>query len=216
DVYMAALTNDPAVSGMQELSALAANLYIENQPSEDSNVNEVLLALLTALGLGEDATEEQAVSALQAVQTKADEADDLKTKVAELSSNGDGNQIDLSEYVPLSAYEDLKGEVAQLKTSQNDTAVKEVIDAALTAGKLLPAQQKWAEELGKSDIEQLKSYIKSTPAVAALTGKQTQEVELEGGKTVELTANQLEVCESLGVDPKEYAASLESEVSHGA
>lgn len=67
DVQMGALTNAPAIDGMQELSLRAAASFgCFDDPSGENPVNPLLLAVCAALGLAANTTEEQAVAALSA------------------------------------------------------------------------------------------------------------------------------------------------------
>ena len=61
---MGALTNNPAIDGMQALSERAAATFqLTIDPSnEEPLVNPLLKAVLAALGLAENTTEEQAAS----------------------------------------------------------------------------------------------------------------------------------------------------------
>ncbi|MCC0175276.1 phage protease, partial [Pseudomonas aeruginosa] len=63
DLQMGALTNNPAIDGMQALSERAAATFqLTIDPSnEEPLVNPLLKAVLAALGLAENTTEEQAI-----------------------------------------------------------------------------------------------------------------------------------------------------------
>lgn len=71
DVRMAALTNTPAIDGMEPLALRAAASY-GLTIDEESPMNKLLTAIAAALALGATATEDQAIAALSAVKPKLD------------------------------------------------------------------------------------------------------------------------------------------------
>ena len=64
----------------------------------------------------------------------------------------------------------LQGEVSSLKAQLAARDMDETVTAALKAGKLLPAQEKWARSL---TVEGLKTYLETAPVVPALGGTQS-------------------------------------------
>ncbi len=87
----------------------------------------------------------------------------------------------------------------------NGNEVDNLVDVAMSEGKLLPAQEDWARKLGESDIEALKSYIETAQPVAALKGNQTGGKAPEGeGGDGELSDAELAVCKATGIDVEEY------------
>ena len=94
ELRMAALTNDPGVTGMEALAALAAEKFpTHNRPQEDT-VPEYLKQLLTRLGVNvadgvtqiDDATGQAALSALDALQANAARVPQLEQNVAALTA----------------------------------------------------------------------------------------------------------------------------------
>lgn len=218
EILSAALTNNPGLDGMQELvSRAAARFSIEPSPEEDDTVNPELLKLL---GLSEDASEEEIKAAVTRLNAQAealaalrqklevDENVDLVEHVAALRSQGSG-QPDPSKYVPVGVVDELRGELASLRSQINDREVGELVDVAMSDGRLLPAQEEWARELGKSDIAALRKYLDGAQPIAALRGQQTGGKSPEGeGGDGELTDNQLAICKRMGLTPDEYKAAL--------
>mgnify|MGYP001374715209 CR=1 FL=1 len=80
DIRMAALTNTPAIDGMEPLALRAAasfGLTLE----EDAPMNKLLTAIVAALALDATATEDQAIAALNAAKTKLDGYDGFLGKL---------------------------------------------------------------------------------------------------------------------------------------
>jgi phage I-like protein len=199
----AALTNVPALDGMAEVAAAAARYFDPVQLEEEPLMNELLKKLLAALGLQETATEEAALSAVTALKTKADQADGLQTQVAALKSAAP----DPAKFVSVETMTALQGEVAALRGKLNGQELDGLVGDALEAGKLLPAQEAWARELGGKDIASLKAYLDKAPIVAP-GGTQTGGKKPEGaGGNGQLSETDLAVCKQLGISAEEFAKS---------
>ena len=100
-------------------------------------------------------------------------ADDIHTAVAALKAKADSTNPDPAKFVPINALESVKQELATLKARQQQADVDALIEEGKSSGKLLPAQEAWARELGNQSAASLRSYLDSTPAIAALKGNQT-------------------------------------------
>lgn len=162
---MAALTNYPALDGMDAVAALATEFFSRSE--EPTTEDQPMKAIAILLGLAAEASEADITSAITALKSRAEtqesEIADLKTKTTP----------DPAKYVPVETMTALQAEVATLTGRLNAGELEDVVQAALAEGKLLPAQEAWARELGKKDIASLKAYVEKTPAIAALKGTQT-------------------------------------------
>lgn len=167
----AALTNIPNL----ELSAVGQELMAKLSASfsndqENPPMNEVLQALLKALGLADDVSKADAELAVANLKTKAAQADTLTTEVAALKAKGTG-EPDPTKWVGIDSFNALNTEVATLKAKNLDREVDELIEQALNSGKLVPAAEPVWRNVGKADIAQLRELVKSTPATPALAGR---------------------------------------------
>lgn len=222
DIHMAALTNTPAIDGMQPLELRAAATFGLHE--EEEPMNKLLLAICTALALNaESTTEDQAVAALTA-HFKADPladvrkalgvADDAKPEAmvaacTALRTKAEASSADPSKFVPIAQFEALKTDFVALSAKLQGNEVAELVEKGLADGRLLPAQKDWATELGKKDVAALTAYLESAQPIAALRGSQT------GGKPPEktdanphaLTAEELAVCSATGIAPEAFAKS---------
>ena len=161
----------------------------------------LIAKLIAALGLAADATEEQVIAACSALKTQSTEAD---TKIAALSAQV--GTPDPAKFVPISIMQDLQGQVAALTAQVNESKVADLVDVALSDGRLLPAQEDWARNLGKTNLAALTQYLDSAPKVAALTSTQTggkapTRSDAGDGRNPEMLA----VCSQLGLSPEEFA-----------
>ncbi|WP_447588656.1 phage protease [Aquipseudomonas campi] len=205
-----ALTNYPALDGMDSLPALAAarfQLADPAAPSAEENQSVNREQLIALLGLASDATDEDIQTALTTVKGNADKLPAIQEQLAAAKTQS----ADPAKFVPIGVVEDLKKDIVALKSDQVGRAVDELVQAGLSDGRLLPAQEKWARELGKDNVAALKTYLETTPAIAALKGQQTQDRKVEVPTTVEqLDAVALAVCKAMGVEPADYLATLKA------
>ncbi|HEZ3875939.1 TPA: hypothetical protein WIB97_001224, partial [Neisseria meningitidis] len=119
---------------------------------------------------------------------------------------------DLTKYAPISVVQELQSKVAALTAKQEADKGNELITAALTSGKLLPAQKEWAEGVLKQPggLAFLTGFIENAQPVAALAGSQT------GGKAPDervaaLTAEEAAAAKMLGMSGEEFVKIKESE-----
>lgn len=189
------LTNTPAISGMKPI--------INKDIEEDDHV-ELLKQLALALGLDEQATEEQVITALKDLQNK--EPVPAHKEILDL--------LDLKEDASLA---DIKGKVISLKNpsgyvkAEDFMALKEKLDTrdrdelvnrAIQEGKITPAQKAWAEQYALKDQEGFKAFVDAAPQVVPLT-------QLVSGTQLSVRDQvsdelQLSINKMLGVDEETY------------
>lgn len=200
DLLHVALTNTP---GIDTTVLAAARARFTQHPTPDEETETMNLAdLLAQLGLPDTTTEEAALNAVAALKAAADDAN---AQIAALKAASP----DPARYVPVTALEDVKTELAALKSSQTTTEVDALIKTGVDEGKLLPAQEEWARELGQKDVAALKSYMDKTPAIAALKRTQTDgKAPVDGADPEALTTEQLAVCKAMGLKPDDYRKNL--------
>lgn len=222
---MAALTNTPALDGMQPLAALTAQMGADwidpcgspaNSPEnpedpedEEPLMNELLKKLLAALGLAETMTAEAALTAVTALKTKAD-TDSQALAALKAQGPAAGGAADLTKYVPLETYSAALTQLAAL-TAQGDSA-DTLISAAEKEGKVFPHEKAWLTDIGKTHgVAVLKSHLAVRPVIPALVGLQssaalTQQLAAAGGGGAggQVSAEGLAVCKQLGLSTNEW------------
>nr|DAO38199.1 MAG TPA: hypothetical protein [Caudoviricetes sp.] len=211
----AALTNSPALEGMDE--ALAAANMIFN-PNKDDDPMIKLLQQLFGLPEADEAALTAALTALVAAkpQNAALSADvfaqlaEKDTQIAVLTAQKQPAQPDLTQYAPVSVVQELQGQIAALTAQREADKGAELITAALTAGKLLPAQKEWAEGVLKqpNGLAFLTGYIEQAQPVAALNQAQTAAQNATGDlNTAALTAEEKAAAKMLGMTDAEFIKS---------
>ena len=196
-------------------------------------MNEELLKLLRQLlGLAADADEAAITAALEKMlnEIKTDAGENanaslstvfstLKTKKEEVAAltvaldaakKTPPGAPDPAKYAPVSVLTELQQQVASLSARVNGGELDTLVADALNAGKLLPALEPWARELGEKDIAALKSYIDKAAPIAALTSQQSGGQPPTGGNNHGLNATELSVAALSGMTAEEFATAKKS------
>ncbi len=225
-LHMGALTNAPAIHGMEPLSLLAAaTAAFIVPPQQEPSVNPLLKALLAALGLPETTTEANAITALtalgpltalhgravaacSALALPADATPDAVTAACTSLRTASAGTPDPAKYVPIAVVDELRTNITALTARQQQADVDSLVGKALQDGRLLPAMETWARDLGKTNVAQLSSYLAAAQPIAALQGTQTGGLP-PGGLAkgdAQLSAPELAVCSAMGLTPEQYKA----------
>ncbi|SHO58792.1 phage protease [Vibrio quintilis] len=221
---MAAITNDPGLVEIDPIAALAADISVNLSKSgtdihlygqtEDSVLNELLIKMLAQLGItvtGEPTREQAtaALTALDALKTKADQSTELETQVATLSAQQHAD-VDLSKFVSVEAYNGVVTELAVLKAGSDKTSITSVIKAARESGKVVEAEVQYLTDFGNQQgVAALSAMLEKRPAIAALTAPQTQNKKPpdEKKKPGTLSDAELAVLSATGLTKEQYLAS---------
>lgn len=168
EILSVGLTNTPALDGLEALAALARTHFIDKEEPDMPGTEQV--AALTQ------------------------ERDGLKTNVAALTQERDGLKTQLAALTQeRDALQAKEAAVAAEKEKADHTAL---VTAALSDGRLTPAQKPWAE---KQPLAALSEYLAATAPIAALN-KQTDGTEgREHGAAHGLTPVEIAACDRMGV-----------------
>lgn len=228
--HMGALTNTPGIHGMQPLSLMAAaTAAFISTPTQEHTVNPLLAALLAAFGLPATTTENDAIAALNAIgpikplqeraqiavaactalALPADSTADAVTAACTSLRTASGAAPDPAKYVPVAVVAEMQTNLAALTAKQAERDVDDLVKPAIADGRLLPVQEDWARDLGKTSLAALTSYLKSAQPIAALTQTQTGGKPPNGVATggSALSADQLAVCAAMGIKPEDFTAA---------
>lgn len=215
-MVMAALTNYPAIDGMDDVVIAAASSLLVPSTQEENPMEELLEQLRWLLNLPVGCTAEECMAHLQKLidqlrggQAQAaasfNLAEHLRAKDEEIAALRAATP-DPAQYVPVATMRALQDQVAALTARLNGSDLDRTVKEALAAGKLLPAQEQWARSLGAKDMAALTAYLETAQPIAALRGTQTGGADPAGGtQPGALSAEELAVCKSLGLSAEEYA-----------
>ena len=218
-VLMGALTNHPAIAGMDAINLMAAataRFGATPHPNPPETTVTLLEKLLAAIGLPATTTEDAAIAACTSIKAQADAARaalkldgnaTAETVTAACTSLRTAATPDPAKYVPVAVVEELKTSVAALTAQNTERKVEDLIAPALKDGRLLPAQEAWARDLGKTNVAALSQYLDTAKPIAALTGTQTggKEPPPPGDANHGLTKDELAVAAACGLTPEAYA-----------
>ena len=185
EVISAALTNTPGLDGLKPLAALArerADLSTLTTKKEPPMAGE----------------KDQGVAAL------TQERDGLKNEVAALKQEREGLNTKVGALTQ--ERDDARNKLADLERKQQEAHLEadkkthaDLLAAALSDGRLTPAQKPWAE---KQSLAALTEFLDVSKPLAMLT-KQTHGKPEAGGHG--LSESELAMCTRMGVKPEDYA-----------
>lgn len=204
-LHSVALTNKPGLDGLN--SAALRSLRIHPTQKEEPLMD--LKKLLAALGLSGDTTEETALAALTALKTKADAADSVSTELAALKANPPTAPVDPAQYVPIAALTAMQTQIATLSAQVQTGGLDKLIEDAKNEGKLLPAMESWARDLGNKDVAALTAYLDKATPIAALKSQQAGNEKPPGDKNNkdELSEDDMAVLKATGLSKEDYLAA---------
>jgi phage I-like protein len=219
-----ALTNDPAVDGMDKVAVLKTSKTHVNNGDTPMNAAQKLLSLLGITVDGDkitDADYTQATTALTALKAKADEADTLTIElsnandaVAALKANSP-NEVNLAKYVPVETYNALHTEMVALKSTSDTQTVEQEISKAKQDGRIIASEVEYLTSLGNQQgVVALKAVLDARSPIASLTAQQTTHApkpEQDKDGLAALTAEDKYAADQLGLSHAAYAKAKQEQ-----
>lgn len=209
-IFHAALTNNPALDGMDEVM-VAASVQLLNQQKEKPEMDKKLLAALCALfALKADASEAEITEKVTALSAaKGDSQVSLLSVYAKLAEKEQSvaaltaqvGKPDPAKFVPVEQVAALQADFNKLKSSIDNDKKSALIEAALSQGKLAPALKEWAASLS---IENLTGYLDKATPIAALAGGHQANEDPNKGNVVALSAAEQAAARALGMTEAEF------------
>lgn len=195
ELFHVALTNTPAQHQLDALVALSNQLYgsliDKGDAGMSGNNKEVEVAALTTKVSEHETT-------IAALTTKVGEQ---QTAIATLTQTNKDLQAKVD------GFEKEKKDAAEAAEEEKHTAL---LTAALTDGRLTPAQKPWAE---KQSLAALTEYLEATAPLDIAGGTQT------GGRAATgvaaLTADEKEMADKMGVSHEDFLKTKEQQKGSG-
>lgn len=218
-ILMGALTNHPAIAGMEAVNLMAAaSARFTPSTSKEPTVN-LLEKLLAAIGLPATTPEDAALAACTAIKAQADAARsalhldasataDTVTAACTSLRSAASTAPDPTKFVPVTVVQELQTSMAALSARQHARDAEDVIAPALQDGRLLPAEEPWARDAAKTPtgLASLSALLKVRQPMAALTSTQTQgKAPAAQSGAHGLSADELAVAAACGMTPEAYA-----------
>lgn len=199
----AALTNTPNFDLAGAVAARALPPETDGEPMK---------GVAKALGLSEDATEEQILVAVAAVL--ADRA--TLAEVAEAAgktgaSGGDivaavqsavSTRVDPAKYVPIDQHVAVQTQLAALQRDTATARATAAVEAAMVAGKVAPASKDWATSYAAQDPAGFAGFVASAPTIVDPAGRGA--ARGDPAKPGTLDDGELAVCRTLGITVEEF------------
>lgn len=175
ELLNAALTNNPGLDGLAEVTALAAK-HFHPTPQEDSMKQLLIAALAMNATMAAAATDESIAALVGDTKAMADKVPGLQAEIAALKAG----QFDATKHVPLEQLTRLQGDLQAALTKVNEHSAKAaevevaaLIDGAMAKGKIVEATKDYWMQVGKRDPAALKAFLDKQPEIAALASTQT-------------------------------------------
>lgn len=178
------LTNDP-------------NLDVPALNHKEETTMPLSLVIREALGLGENATEQDAVTAINSINQEKD-----------IALNR-ANQPDLNKFVPKETYDialnrasTAEGKLAEI----HEQDISDLVQSAIDDGKVAPADKEMYVGLCRSEsgVEQFKKFVQGAPQIA--TNAQVKTPKTPDGKQ-KLEEHEVAMCRTMGVTEEEFLAA---------
>lgn len=185
-LHNAALVSTPALIGMDAVMAALATGFVDtahfstvlSQPPKKQESDMDLLMLVALLGLNAGASAQDVTSAIKALMDRPLLPTALSAQLG-LQPNADeaaalaalSKKLGTPDAATMQAMTALQAELTTLRSEVTDRTVCELVDGAIAAHKLAPAQRDWAVSLGKLNLVQLNAFITTAPAIAGLAGQ---------------------------------------------
>lgn len=219
-----ALTNDPAVDGMDKVAVLKTSKTHVNNGDTPMNAAQKLLSLLGVTVDGDNVTDAdytKATTALAALKAKADEAGTLTTQlsnandaVAALKANSP-NEVNLAKYVPVETYNALHTEMVALKSSSATQSVEQEVNKAKQDGRIIASEVEYLTSLGNQQgVAALKAVLDARSPIASLTAQQTTHTpkpEQDKDGLAALTAEDKYAADQLGLSHAAFAKAKQEQ-----
>ncbi|WP_052166505.1 phage protease [Methylobacter tundripaludum] len=215
DIINVALTNSPAIDGMQAVTVAAASLLASaplTNPTESAMDEELRERLLWLFNLPTLATDTDILAELdkaKALILSPDAAatsllDVLSAKNAEIAALsvqvGTASVVDPTQYAPIAVVNELRGQLAALSIGAIDDRVEKLIEQGVADGRIIGEPAKaWLTDMGKKDLGALSSYLESAQPIAALTRMQSggKKPVDDGTSIAALSAEEIVVADQL-------------------
>jgi phage I-like protein len=205
-LHSAALTNTPAIDGMepvvakQDVNGGDAAIHKEDSIKMDK--------ILNALGLAATATEEEVIAAVNALKAAAGAIPvACKGVITALGLKDGANESEVvGTIVAMKSGSDkvteLSAKVTELTGQLTAITAEELVQVALKAGKITAGQLDWARDYAKRDAEGFKVFSAKAPAAVPIGEDHKQPADKK--EAAELSVPELAVCKQLGVSAEAF------------
>lgn len=198
----------PAFAYLEDGTVLAvASSGLTNNPNLDvpalnrkeDNAMPLPKVILDALGLAENATEQDAATAINSLKSEKEVALNRATSP------------DLNKFVPKGTFDIAinRAETAESKLAEiHQKEIDALVQTAIDEGKVAPADKAMYVGLCRTEegVEQFKNFVKGAPQIATNAQVKTPK-DKQDGKDGELSKEELALCRTMNVSPESWKAN---------
>ncbi len=223
----AALVNSPAITELPKVASAVDPVTGATSPlsaQENAMTEEELAKLRKELGLDDKADGAAIVTAAEKISAAHAGLVTAAAKVAAAAGQEEltleaatgiaaklkttGTDPDPAKYVPIETFEELKVEVASLKQANTDGQATQEVEAAIKAGKVIPAQKDWALNYARRDMAGFRDYLEKTPVILNGGRSGVSTGDLPKGSEG-LTELELQTCQAMGLTVEQFKQAKE-------
>lgn len=113
---------------------------------------------------------------------------------------------DPTKFVPIDVVNGLHQQIAALSQQQQQNQADDLVTAALSDKRILPAEESWLRGMAKNNFAAAKSYIEARQPIAALSQTQTSVTKPSTTQAADLDETALAMCSQFGLSPEQYKA----------
>lgn len=185
-----------------------------NNTGGDAGRGVRMETLFTTLGLKKDATEAEALAALNArdASRKELESELLATTGAKTLSEAKGALAALRQKAD--AHDNAVAAMEKLKAEALEREVTELVETGVKEAKIAPAQKAFWFENGKKDVAMLKAFLATAPKLIETAAKKPAREQDDDGD--ELTAEDKYACKQLGMTQEAYLKAKKAKKARAA
>jgi phage I-like protein len=211
----AGLTNNPNLY-LTAISARAAGV-VAPHPEGSNAMDTLLQQLCDLLGLDDDSSPEDVLDAVRALSEGVgdDDDDDGEGDGAQGDDCADGGDVDAmragagadpARFVAVAQFQRVLGELNQMRAERAGERAERAVDDAIKAGKLIPAQRRWAISYCQADFKGFAAFAARQPAAfgAGFESAAASFTSPPLAATAALTATETAICAQLGVSAEDY------------
>ena len=154
-LHSVALTNTPAVDHFPVIAM--------KDPTDPERNEKMIKKLIESLGLPEDATEADVMTAVEALKADAQAAaNSTVLEMLELSAGARTEDV-AAAIASLKNASEAQVELAALKAEVAEKKAQDAVEAALKEGKITAAQKEWALSYARKDLDGFAQFVLKAP-----------------------------------------------------
>ena len=177
-----------------------------------------LASVREALGLAADAGGAAVATAVKALTSTRQQVAEALGLAADADTGkvvaaAKAKQPDPGAFVPRSEFDVVASSLQTLQGERTEELATAAVDAAISSGRVTPAQRDWALGYARSDGAGFKKFIEAQPVIVAAGARAGRSGAPDPDAA--LTSDELAVCRQLGIEPVAFKAARKVDIEAG-